>query len=50
MDMGLVNMAVSFKQATTMNDISTAILAKVINTGEDLGQGMVQMLDSAAME
>ena len=50
MDMGLVNMAVNFKQATTMNDISTAILAKVINTGEDLGQEMVQMLDSAAME
>ena len=50
MDMGLVNMAVNFKQATNMNDISTAILAKAIDTGRDMGQGVVELLDSAAME
>ena len=50
MDMGLVNMASDFKQAVTMNDISTAILAKAIDTGRDMGQGVVQLLDSAAME
>ncbi len=50
MDMGLVNMASDFKQAVTMNDISTAILAKAIDTGMDMGQGVVQLLDSAAME
>ncbi|MCR4791561.1 MAG: YjfB family protein [Lachnospiraceae bacterium] len=48
--MGLVNMASDFKQAVTMNDISTAILAKAIDTGMDMGQGVVQLLDSAAME
>ncbi len=50
MDMGLVNMATGFKQAVTMNDISTAILAKAIDTGRDMGQGVVELLDSAAME
>ncbi|MBO4882127.1 MAG: YjfB family protein [Lachnospiraceae bacterium] len=50
MDMGLVNMAVNFKQATTMSDISTAILAKALDTGRDMGQGMVELIDSAAME
>ena len=34
----------------TMNDISTAVLAKALDTGRDLGQGMVEMLDSAALE
>ena len=48
--MGLVNMATGFKQAVTMNDISTAILAKAIDTGRDMGQGVVELLDSAAME
>ena len=50
MDMGLVSMAVNFKNAMTMNDISTAVLAKALDTGRDLGQGMVEMLDSAALE
>ncbi len=50
MDMGLVSMAVNFKNAMTMNDVSTAVLAKALDTGRDLGQGMVEMLDSAALE
>ena len=50
MDMGLDNMAVDFKQAINMNDISTAILAKALDTGRDMGQDMVQMIDAAAME
>ena len=50
MDMGLVSMAVNFKSAMTMNDISTAILAKTLDTNRNLGQGMVEMLDSAALE
>ncbi len=50
MDMSLVNMAVNFKQAMTMNDISTAILAKTLNTSKDMGQGMVELIDSGAME
>ena len=50
MDMGLVNMAVNFKQAMNMNDISVAVLAKALDTGRDMGQEMVEMLDSADME
>ena len=50
MDMGLVSMAVNFKNAMTMNDVSTAILAKTLDTNRNLGQGMVEMLDSAALE
>lgn len=50
MDMGLVSMAVNFKNAMTMNDVSTAILAKTLDTNRDLGQGMVEMLDSATLE
>ena len=50
MDMGLVSMAVNFKSAMTMNEISTAVLAKALDTNRDLGQGMVEMLDSAALE
>jgi len=50
MDMGLVNMAVNFTQAANMNDISTAVLAKVLDTSRGVGQDMVDLLDSAAME
>ena len=50
MDMGLVNMAVNYKQVSVMNEIGTAILAKALDTGRDLGAGMVELLDSAAME
>ena len=50
MDMGLVSMAVNFKQSMNMADISTAVLAKALDTNRDLGQGMVEMLDSAALE
>jgi len=35
-------------QAT--NDISTAVLAKAMDSNEALGQGVVKMIDSAAME
>ena len=50
MDMGLVQMAVNFKNSMTMADVSTAVLAKALDTNRDLGQGMVEMLDSAALE
>ena len=34
----------------TNNDIGTAVLAKAMDTNEALGQGVVNMIDSAAME
>jgi len=50
MDMGLVSMAVNFKNSMNMADISTAVLAKALDTNEQYGQGLVQLLDSAALE
>lgn len=50
MDMGLATMAVNFNTAKTFNDVSTAILAKALDITQGYGQGIVEMLDSAAME
>ena len=50
MDMGLVTMAVNFNNAKVFNDVSTAMLAKALDINRDYGQGIVELLDSAAME
>ena len=50
MDMGLVSMAVNFKNSMNMADISTAVLAKALDTNEQYGQGLVELLDSATLE
>ncbi len=34
----------------TKNDVGTAVLAKAMDSNEALGQGVVKMIDSAAME
>ena len=34
----------------TKNDVGTAVLAKAMDSNETLGQGVVNMIDSAAME
>jgi len=34
----------------TKNDVGTAVLAKAMDSNETLGQGVVKMIDSAAME
>ena len=50
MDMGLATMAVNFNTAKVYNDVSTAILAKAMDMTQSYGEGIVQMLDSSAME
>ena len=50
MDMGLVSMAVNFKNSMNMADISTAILAKALDTNRENGEGLMEILDSAALE
>ncbi len=50
MDMGLVSMAVNFKNSMNMADVSTAVLAKALDVNRDSGQGLVELLDSAALE
>ena len=50
MDMGLVSMAVNFQNTMNMADVSTAVLAKALDTNRDYGQGLVELLDSVALE
>lgn len=48
MDIAGLSMAISTNQVQTQ--VSTAVLGKSMDTLETLGQGMVQMIDAAAME
>ena len=48
MDVAGVSMALS--NISSKSAIGTAVLSKAMETNETLGAGMVQMLDSAAME
>ncbi len=50
MDMGLVSMAVNFNAARTISDVSTAMLAKALDVNRQTGEGMIELLDSGAME
>ncbi len=48
MDIAGVSMALA--NISTQSKIGTAVLSKTMETNEELGAGLVQMLDSAAME
>lgn len=48
MDIAEVSMALA--NFTQMSQIGTAVLSKAMDTNEELGAGMVQMIDAAAME
>ena len=48
MDIAGLSMAMSTNQVQTQ--VSTAVLSKSMDTLETLRQGMVQMIDAAAME
>ncbi len=48
MDIAGVSMALS--KVSEQSQLGTAVLKKAMDTNEALGQGMVQMLDAAAME
>lgn len=48
MDIAGVSMALS--NISVQSEIGTAVLSKAMDTNEQLGAGMVQMIDSAAME
>lgn len=48
MDIAGLSMAMSTNQVQTQ--VSTAVLSKSMDTLETLGQGMVEMIDAAAME
>lgn len=48
MDIAGVSMALS--QMKSLNDVGTAVLSKTMDQQENMGAGIVNMIDSAAME
>lgn len=48
MDIAGVSMALS--NISTQSQVSTAVLSKAMDTNKELGEGLVQMMDAAAME
>jgi len=48
--MDIAGLAMDLKAVSTMSEVSTAVLSKALDTNETLGEGLVQMLDAAAME
>lgn len=50
MDFSITQLSPSINQAKLANDVSVKVLAKAMDSSEQFGQGLVQMIDSAAME
>ena len=48
MDIAGVSMALA--DISTQSQVGTAVLSKAMDTNEELGQGLVEMIDAAAME
>lgn len=48
MDIAGVSMALA--NVSTKSQVSTAVLSKAMDTGKELGENLVQMIDAAAME
>lgn len=50
MDFSITQLSPSINQTKLANDFSVKMLSKAMDNSEQLGQGLVQMIDSAAME
>ena len=48
--MDIAGLSVSLSQSKTLTQVGTAVLDKALDTTEVLGQGLVSMIDAAAME
>lgn len=48
MNIGSVSMALA--QSSSLSDVGTAVLGKSLETAEQNGNGLLKMLDSAALE
>lgn len=49
-DMDIAGVSMALSGISTQSQVSTAVLSKAMDTNETLGEGLVQMLDAAAME
>ena len=48
--MDIAGLSMSMASINLQTKIGTAVLSKAMDTNEALGQGIIQMMDSAAME
>lgn len=48
--MDIAGLSTALSAARVKSDIGMAVLGKAMDTNEELGQGLVQMIDAAAME
>ncbi|MBO4292522.1 MAG: YjfB family protein [Lachnospiraceae bacterium] len=48
--MDIAGLSMDLASVSTMSKVSTAVLSKTMDTNEALGQGLVNMIDAAAME
>ena len=48
--MDIAGLSMAMASTNSQNKVGTAMLGKAMDTNEALGQGLVQMIDSAAME
>ena len=48
--MDIASVAMTMTHGASLSKIGTAMLSKAMDTNESLGQGLVEMIDAAAME
>lgn len=48
--MDIADLSMDLSAISTTSKIGTAVLSKALDTNEALGQGLVEMIDAAAME
>ncbi len=48
--MDIAGVSTALANISTQSKVGTAVLSKAMDTTEELGAGLVQMIDSAAME
>ena len=48
--MDIASVAMAMTQATSLSKVGTAVLDQALETNQSLGQGLVNMIDAAAME
>ena len=48
--MDIAGVSVALSNVSARSQISTAVLGKALDTNEQLGAGIVEMMDAAAME
>lgn len=48
--MDIAGLAMDLSTISTTSKVGTAVLSKAMDTNEALGQGLVEMIDAAAME